>query len=114
MISKRVAVVLAISASALVGCGTSEPVVKYRTSYIAPPAALMQKGAVEPPPNVETYAKASWGLKETLLINMNSRQLRNLQACYRDKDAMAKWREEHDALYGATDGDQNNAGRANP
>lgn len=114
MITKRVAAVLAISASALVGCGTSEPVVKYRTSYIAPPSSLMQKGNVEPPPDKETYAKASWGLKETLLMNMNSRQLRNLQACYRDKDAMTKWREKHDALYGTTDGDDENAGRANP
>lgn len=113
MITKRVAAVLAISCLVAGGCAsTPEPVVITNNTFIAPPKALTTKGSVEPPPNKEVYAKASWGLKETLLINMNTRQLRNLQACYRNLDSITDWALQNKAAYDAPGEDD--AHRTNP
>lgn len=92
----------------LIGCATKQPSPRPPVfEHTDVPAALMSVCPVEPPPDVDSYEEASWTEKEKLLIDMNTKQLLNLDICNARVRALQIWNLKQKILYQSSPGVKN-------
>lgn len=90
---------MALSVACLMGCGTQQPAVSYKTIAVLPDDALLMDCAIAPPPDAATYKAADTGMREELLMDNIHAHLKNGFVCNSRWDELRKWKKAQKALY---------------
>ena len=84
--------IIALFVALLVGCGTTQPIIQYKTVLLEPPDSLLQDCKTEEPPDPQQYVASSWPEKERLIMKANSANMKNIDLCNVDKRNLRQWK----------------------
>ena len=95
--------ILLLSLLVLAGCATPtppDPIIKIKTVVIAPEDNLLLDCDVQVPPVIKDYiALPDWQLKEGVLVDMNEKNLFNLNVCNIRFKKLREWKAQQLLLY---------------